>query len=199
MVDIGANIGVDTLSAALAVGSAGTVLCFEPSPRIFTYLRENIALNDLKNVTPFNVALGASEGTVAFDLSASDPQARVLEHGTQQVPLKRLDDMLEAAGNINTIHFLKIDVEGYELEVFRGAEQALEKTLVVYFEHVPWAFARYGHLESEILGVLRAHHFDIFRIKDDKTNLLAIRNLPVFLERVGDRIEIERLLDVQNP
>jgi FkbM family methyltransferase len=124
VVDVGANIGNHTVFLAGVCGCR--VLAVEPHPLAFAILSENIRANNLQSlVTAHRVALGREKGsadfepmTVAHNLGGST--LRIDGHG---VEIATLDELL--AGR--RARLLKIDVEGMELSVLRGAERALRK------------------------------------------------------------------------
>ena len=134
IVDIGANVGSHSIPLAKMLGTTSRVYAFEPHPRTFAYLRANAALNRLPNLHLYNLALGDREGEIAFTDERSDDLNRVLLHGSGSitVPIKRLDS-IEALAD-TAIHLLKIDVEGYELSVLRGASKALQRTEFIFLE-----------------------------------------------------------------
>ena len=135
VIDVGANVGIITTRAAGIVGPTGRVIAVEPSPRC---IRELIAVtNDMGNVTVVEAALGDETGTVAL-AGWDNPDHRGLgsvvpghraglaenwhEGVALQVPQMRLDDLLdEQVGDEGEIALIKIDVEGYEPVVLRGA------------------------------------------------------------------------------
>lgn len=121
-VDIGANIGSYTVLASKARGAR--TISVEPDPDTARALRRNIEVNEIGGrVRVVEAALGAKEGTVAFTVG-KDTVNRVAQETDakiQTVALKTLDNVLD--GEVPTI--IKIDVEGFEVEVFKGAKRTL--------------------------------------------------------------------------
>jgi FkbM family methyltransferase len=123
------------------------VFSFEPHPRVFTYLKENVEFNQLENVELFQCALGPRQGrTWLTDLTADD-QNFVAARGVD-IPLRVLDECVPADVRIS---LLKLDVEGYEKFVLEGAADTLARTECIYFEALEPLCARYGYTVSELL------------------------------------------------
>jgi FkbM family methyltransferase len=109
VIDVGANIGDTVLTASACVGSKGWVWAIEPHPRIFRFLRANLALNHVRNVEATNSAAGEFSGTVSFTDDRRDDMNRVGD-GALIVPIRPLDDLVRCRDSIS---LLKVDVEGY--------------------------------------------------------------------------------------
>lgn len=130
-VDVGANVGVYTVALGLAVGDEGHVLAFEPGPENVRRLEENVAVNGLGNVSVHRLALGDGPGEIALRLGV-DPAyhstAEVFEGrgsgATTVVEVATLDDIWRRSGSPE-VSFVKVDTEGSELRVLRGAEELL--------------------------------------------------------------------------
>ncbi len=130
--DVGANIGFFSLLAARLVGVAGRVVAFEPDPEISGRLREHVARNAFGWITVEERAVLSETRPVFF--ARTDPAAspdrglgHIVAEGTKdtiQVAGVSLDDY---AGAHPSPDFLKCDVEGAEVEVFRGAERLLNE------------------------------------------------------------------------
>ncbi|MBD2156181.1 FkbM family methyltransferase [Leptolyngbya sp. FACHB-16] len=131
-VDVGANFGLHTLHAAKQVGEQGFVFAFEPVPSNLKLLRRNIALNGIEHqvlIVPSAVS-NQTEATLSFHVPDEEiPVTASLSTAEQsrsiQVANVRLDDYWEMVNR--PIHLIKIDVEGAELEVLRGAENLLQR------------------------------------------------------------------------
>jgi len=128
--DIGAQSGFYSLMLSKLVGPKGRVIAFEPLPANFRMLEENVALNGATNIQTQHQAVGEHSGEgdmevpdpedslVAGPIMASDPR------GTMRVPTVSLDDFFLEHGT--RVDFIKMDVEGAEGEVLRGARRTLE-------------------------------------------------------------------------
>jgi len=130
-IDVGANIGVYSVSTALRVGPAGRVIAVEADDEYVPRLRSNLARNEIENATVVACAAGASDGEVelviAADRAFSSIKPLVSYRGagmTRTVPLRRLDSIWAEAGE-PAVAAAKIDVEGAELDVLAGAERLL--------------------------------------------------------------------------
>jgi FkbM family methyltransferase len=131
VIDVGANIGVHTLLLAQLVGPGGKVHCFEPDPQSSRWLLENVRLSGLDQVTPWSLALGSRDGVAELhlDIKASRTTSLLsgwvppIDHHSRQrmrVATARLDDL-----QIGKVDFVKIDVEGTELDVLAGARETI--------------------------------------------------------------------------
>lgn len=133
--DLGANIGLLSILAARRVGSSGRVFSFEPDAEVAGRLRRNVRRNDFANVTVIEAGVWSASGLRTFVAAGkSSPDhgtghfvVGVGESGTS-VRCVALDDFIRDAPPPNGI---KCDVEGAEVEVFRGAEKLLRA-------HRPW-------------------------------------------------------------
>jgi FkbM family methyltransferase len=129
-IDIGANVGLHTVMLARAVGAGGRVWAIEPLPSNIDRLKKNIALNRLENVTIIEVALGSSEyqGEImepedgAFASFVSVPGSQSFSR--RKVPVRKLDSLIDPE-IVKDISVVKLDVEGFEIEVLKGANKLL--------------------------------------------------------------------------
>lgn len=144
VIDVGANVGQFAVAAAKIFPDV-KVHSFEPNPACAQTLVKNV--NSLSNVTVHQLALGDSEGEVSFHVNSHShsssilplstnhkrafPHARELE--TIQVPLSTLDVVFEATTFESPV-LLKLDVQGYEVQVMRGAREFLKRVDFVVLE-----------------------------------------------------------------
>ncbi len=130
--DIGANIGFFSLLAARLVGKEGRVVAFEADPEIATRLREHVARNELGWITVEEKAVWSEPRTVFF--ARTDP-ATSPDRGLGHVVSERAGDTIQVSAESLDDYtwtqlspdFLKCDVEGAEVEVFRGARRLLKE------------------------------------------------------------------------
>ena len=152
VVDCGAYVGEFTLYAAAAVGPSGKVVAFEPDPEIFGKLEANIVLNGLGNVTAVPKGLWSADGALKFvgdsvkgySFIAADKDPAAIE-----VPVASLDSELDRLG-IGSVDFIKMDVEGAEIEAVRGARRTLGSgapALAIASYHI--VDGRKSHIELE--------------------------------------------------
>lgn len=144
-VDVGANVGSLALAAATIVGASGHVLAIEAHPRTVSYLRRNVELNEFHQVSVLSTGVGAEVGNANISDRHSDDQNSLSDEGIR-ISVRPLD-MIAPAGRID---LLKIDVEGFELQVLRGAREALKRTLTVYCELSGSSCAQFGYEPTAI-------------------------------------------------
>lgn len=152
IVDAGANIGFFSIPVAQAVKDKGSMLIsFEPQKQLFYALGGTIALNELTNVNLFNLGLGASHSTARIpvvDYGAKSDYGMVAitedddeksfpsYNSVQVIPL----DSMELHG----CDFFKIDVEGYEPQVLRGALETIKK-------YRPFIWIEYNMIGKDVI------------------------------------------------
>ena len=143
VLDIGANIGCTSI---LFGGLANKVVCFEPNPSTFGFLKRNILNSKLKNIEVQNIGLGASAGEFEMAFGGNnrsgafinDYQLAPSNHEKAKVRIERLDDVVGKL-QLSKIDFMKIDVEGFEKQVLEGAGETIEKNKpVVVLEMNHW-------------------------------------------------------------
>lgn len=122
--DIGAHVGFYTLLASNLVGDTGKVFAFEPLPRNSAYLRKHLALNHRTNAKLFESAVGAQGGAALLAESESSFSGRIGEKGELPVAIVSIDELV-ARSEMEPPDIIKIDVEGGEISVLRGAEKML--------------------------------------------------------------------------
>lgn len=161
--DVGANVGSYTVLAGGAVGARVTAV--EPVPETFAVLQRNVALNGLgERVRSCQAGLSGETGTLRFSIDL-DTMNHVLADGevcpSVEVPVFRLDDLV--GDDVPTL--IKMDVEGHELAVLRGAHATLTGpgVLAVVMEIGDGSARRYGANAGELFVAMREFGFSPFR------------------------------------
>lgn len=150
MVDIGANMGWYSLLVSRLSRGRCQVFAFEPDPENFARLQHNLALNDIRQVTAFNLAVGESAATLQLHRYGKGNAGRhslVDLHAGETIPVEVVSlDALWAAQALPTgpIRLLKMDIEGYEVFALRGAREVLARCEWLLLEHSPAYLARSG-------------------------------------------------------
>jgi FkbM family methyltransferase len=171
VVDVGANIGYFSLLAAKLVGNAGKVIAVEAHPRNFEVLSAAVQRNGLKQVVPVNIGLSDENGSAQIIMADQDEFANRTASMVPQpglsgptVPVRRLDDCI-SSWNIDVIDLLKIDVDGFETKIIRGATKLLSsgrvRNVIMEFDD-HWLSAS-GSSAEELTGLLQAAGFSIAR------------------------------------
>lgn len=177
VLDIGANQGLYTLLAAQRVGSTGRVFAFEPSPRERRALRLNVMINFCMNVTVESSAIGDEEGDSDLFLvegpetGCNSLRPPVIVDGTSRplrVSITRLDRWVREH-NIDRVDFIKLDVEGAELSVLKGATELLSRSPrpAILAEVANVRTAPWGYRASEIIVALERVGYNWFDLLPD--------------------------------
>jgi FkbM family methyltransferase len=163
MIDIGANIGRMSIPRVI-LGDVTAAYCAEPDPLNFTCLARNARDNHLAGlVLPDQVAIGSRNGAVRLTRSKTAGGHRVVERGarskkkTIEVPCLTLDTWIDRMRiPLDDLVFVKVDVQGSEVEVLRGAARLLAR------RHVAWQVEVDDRL-LQARGFRREDLFDLFR------------------------------------
>ncbi|MEO7648776.1 MAG: FkbM family methyltransferase [Gemmatimonadaceae bacterium] len=195
ILDIGANFGSHTIFLSHLAGQRGRVLAFEPVSASFDALREIVAKRArFSNVQLFNVAIGApgsADETAVVSIPRGDFGQASLRMQTASswesnpeierfpVSITRLDAE-EAVQKLDRIDFVKIDIEGGELDALKGARHTLERHLpLLYCEiYERWA-ASFGYTPGDLLEFVRTLGY---------TEARVLSKLKVHPLRLGDSI-----------
>jgi FkbM family methyltransferase len=126
VIDVGAAFGFYTILASRMVGQRGRVVAIEPQPDCYEMLNKNIKLNKLVNIVTLNYAVSSKKTTLKLFSSYSTIQERAGESMESyiEVSADTLDNLLRSVG-IDQVNWIKIDVEGAEYEVLKGAKEIL--------------------------------------------------------------------------
>lgn len=176
VVDAGAHIGYYTLLLAGLVGPSGRVAAFEPEPQNFRVLQRNVAINGLGNVELYRAALSERVGWVRLYLSESNSgDNRIFPSGRRPFRMVRaltLDSWFERTGR--PVNFLKLDVQGAELLVLKGAEGLLRASprLGILFEFWPYGLSRVSGDPMDLPRFLEERGFTLLHPDEARRRLV---------------------------
>ena len=190
-VDVGANIGLMSIYAALIVGREGNVFAFEPNPNTKDLLIENMSLNKIKNIKVEGLALSSetkkSKIYDRWDVNRGGASLIKPSNPTQSYDIQETT-FSEYFNSNQDIKLIKIDVEGFELEVLKGAKAFILNTktppiLIVEFSSM--RVNTFGKNTEPLYDFLKdLSHYRIFqsvRGKERISKLIEIKdkkNLP---------------------
>jgi len=164
--DIDANVGYYTLLIAQKVGSIGKVYAFEPIPETFARLQENIALNGFTNIVTIPAAVTDKDGIVRMsveDLTSSLFRASLTN--SIEVPAISLDSFVRQH-RIEGVDAIKMDVEGAELLVLRGADQVIRRYKPIIMTEInPALLKSAGTTAEELFKAIIDYGYDSYVIR----------------------------------
>lgn len=171
VLDIGANIGAHTIPLAMLVGATGRVISFEPTAWAFGKQLANIALNPgiAARISAHQMLLvGSPESALPEAICSSWPMERATDldeqHGGRRMSTAgaicmTLDDLLEREG-IQRINLVKLDVDGNELDVLRGASRMLHVLRPpIMLELAPFVHKHEPTRFDDLIGVLKSANY----------------------------------------
>lgn len=130
--DVGSHLGYFGILMGRVVGPTGSVVCFEPDPALHDALQENLTRNRAlisADVTVARLAVGPARGRTSFETGGHSTRGRLSDAGDVEVEMITLDDAVERFG---TPRFVKVDVEGGELDVLGGGRALVESRVASF-------------------------------------------------------------------
>lgn len=193
VLDIGANIGLFSIIGSNKVGANGKIYAFEPIQKTFETLKQNLELNDIKNVVSFCLALSNRVGKVSFSIpkdiknvetgdafNAMDIEIINNPSANNQADCTQIDLFLKEE-KIDKVDLIKIDIEGAELLCFQGAKELLGSSNppIIIMECVEHLCSRFNYTVFDVLSYL--HSFGYRFEQYETSQWLAIpNNSPIF-------------------
>lgn len=156
--DLGAHTGYYTLVLSRLVGPAGRLVAFEPLPANVALLRKHIEINNLRNVGVIEAAVSDRSGRTFFEEGPTSAMGHVSPDRGLTVRMVHLDGLV-GSGELPTPDFIKVDVEGQEYAVLRGAARLLEHTRPMIFIELHGTEA-----ESNCKSLLQGHGYRVEKI-----------------------------------
>jgi len=178
--DIGANQGFYTMLGSKRIGSQGRVFAFEPAPTEFNKLRKNLLINRCRNVVSEPYAVGTYEGFTEFYLclehqgsfsSIRQPADDVISKKKLiEVPITTLDGYVHR-NNISSVDFIKIDVEGGELDVLKGGGEVIDRLRpIIMCEIEARRTQQWGYDTGKIFELLQGYGYTWFSVTKNGTS-----------------------------
>lgn len=170
--DVGAHVGQYTLVASQRVGDDGQVHSFEPDPNTFRWLAGNVRRNYLQNVHLNQAALSDEPGTKHFyfatpqDIGSNSLSRPSNDSGRScEVTCTTVDDYL-AKKRVETVDVIKVDIEGAEYPMLKGAQRLLSRpdkpVIIAEFEEARQR--AFGNSCAELAELLSSHGYHLFRL-----------------------------------
>jgi len=183
--DVGANAGLFTISAGKKIGGNG-VFAFEPCSSTCELLKRNLKLNGLAGVNVIQSALGESVGAGVLQINvrgrdglntlgqATHPDSKVV--GQENVRITTLDVFMKDQ-NIPRVDVMKVDIEGAELMMFRGARDLLGRAdaPLILYEGFGFLTRGFGYHPVEILWFLESCGYSLFVLNSESGEISELK------------------------
>jgi len=192
-IDIGAHAGQYCILMAAMCGATGNVVAFEPDPHARKMLMQNLELNpDIKRPTVEALAVSDARGEAVLYSRGGNSQSSLARSGigeaaardveTIVVPLITLDAYV-AQNGLPTPQWIKIDTEGAEIRILKGATKLLAGDTEIVCELHPYAWKEFGNSFAELMALIAASGRHMRYIDQDVEVGESVRYGTVLLER----------------
>ncbi|MDB5145706.1 MAG: hypothetical protein JWQ66_4419 [Mucilaginibacter sp.] len=178
--DIGGNIGLQSIRMSQCVGETGKVYAFEPLTYLQKKFSNNLSLNKVNNVTLFPFALADEESEADFTINDKSWNQGAFSLGNKNEGFEKQRVIIKVADNISEIqaldslHLIKIDVEGFEYQVLKGLKQTLNKHKPrIIFEYDSNYWINNGLEIDDCYLFLRSLSYEIYQITPVGCELLT--------------------------
>lgn len=186
VVDIGANIGFDSILLASKVGSKGKVYAFEPDPINFSILKKNIKANKMKNIIAIRLAVSDKNGiSHLFKSEENYGDHRIYQSDSHEKKNKiktiKLDNFIKEKVNL-----IKIDTQGWEPKVIMGAKKIIERDKpIIFFEYWPEGMKEAKLNAKWMMQFLEKIYKKIFLINDELNiyNSKSKKQIDIYCEK----------------
>lgn len=171
VIEAGANMGSETLLLSRLTGN-GKVYGFEPNPYTFDRLKTNVSINELANVEVYDLAVGEKNGEISFNIYPKNFCNAGMSSKYMDTPLTRkitvnqqtLDSFVESH-NINKVDFLKMDIQGAEMDLLAGAATMIARFKPTIFLE---ALQIYNDIQT-MYAELGKYGYTVLNISDEGT------------------------------
>ncbi len=199
VLDIGANIGDDTLEIARSVGAEGKVYAFEPDPDSFKLLKKNIRVNGYENVTLVNKAVSNRNGKIKLFISDNNKaDHRIYDSKDNRkyvvVDMVSIDSFFK--NKKEKVDFIKIDIQGAETLALKGMKNLLvaSKKPPILSEFWPIGLKRCGSNAKEYLNFLSKVGYKFFLLDEGKSKILKAGEAELLKEFTEKKANFTNLL-----
>lgn len=140
VLDLGANLGYYLLmEAKINKGGKGEIYAVEPNPAAVEYIKKNLKINNYEGIEVKNIAISDKKGTAPFYIAKSWNCSRFIAGQNTSDIVKTIQMKIETLDNLyknKKIDFIRMDVEGYEFHILRGATKLIENNpgMAIFFE-----------------------------------------------------------------
>lgn len=181
VLDCGANFGYNAVGMGKRLQNQGLLVAFEPQRIVYQQLNGNLILNNIFNSVTYNAALGnVQDSTVTmkhvdYNLPWVNIGDTSVGEGGEEVPLCRLDDL-----GLESVDFIKLDVQGYELFVLEGAKNLLETHHPdLFIELEAHQLEKFNITTGQIIKYLKDLGYSIYRIDNEYPcdHICTVKNL----------------------
>lgn len=186
--DIGANVGQSALLYAKSFPGAD-IYSFEPVSETFKLLTENTI--SLGKVKVFNCAFGNRNEEMRINLTDDSRTCSITHYKTarmENISIRTIDEFSKDNA-IQRIDFLKVDTEGYELQVLAGAEQMLraQRIRILYIEAAPYRTEKHFVSFTEMMEAMLKYGYDLFGVYEQQPHWSGQNGIlyfnPVFISK----------------
>jgi len=175
VIEAGANMGSETLLLSGLVGD-GHVYAFEPNPYTFDRLKINVSINELRNVSIYEWALGEKNGEISFNIfpktfcNPGMSSKYIQMDNTRKIDViqKTIDSFVQE-NNVKKVDFIKMDIQGGEMDAILGANDTIAKFMPTIFAEASTHFSQLNELYDKIKG----YGYDIYLIGGNDMELMA--------------------------
>lgn len=176
-IDVGAGFGDYSLIAADKI-SKDTILAFEPSKEPFQQLLENIRLNNITNIFPYKMILGDLIGHEYFNEEVTTELSHISTKKTgTKIKCSTIDAMIKMY-KLNKVDFLKIDVEGAEMLVLKGAINSLKQGIIkCMIIELNSNSTNFNSSHSQAINFLERNSYKLY-MYSSKGRLTEVNDLP---------------------
>ena len=200
-IDIGANLGYMSINASKIVGSKGKIIAFEPDNTIYNLLENNISLNNAENIILNKIGLTNYNGEASFNIATESGLSRLDNNNNNleglilqtktTIKVNTLDSYLLDHNFTNIkIQMIKIDVEGQELNILKGAINVLkDSNPIIILEINPGALIQNDLSLTNIINFLDPLNYDSFFINSHSADFIRFSRNPTFEKITLSNIE----------